>query len=186
MKIEVLAPQELSADQIAAWTRLQGDGPLATPFLSPRWVRTLAEAGGPDRKQARVAVLEEDGQTVGFLPARCARFTAMPPGAPLCDYQGLVAEPWLRLDPREIVAALGVARLDFDKLLANQAPFRGFMRGGSQSQVIDIRDGYAAYEADRKAAGTDILKDCAKKGRKLEREHGAPVFTACSTAEADF
>jgi CelD/BcsL family acetyltransferase involved in cellulose biosynthesis len=186
MKIEVLKPQELSAGHLATWARLQGEDALATPFLSPRWVQTLAEAGGPDRKQARIAVIEQDGETVGFLPARCSRFTAMPLGAPLCDYQGMVGEPWLRLDPREIVAALGVARLDFDKLLAHQAPFRGFIRGGGQSQVIDLRQGYAAYEADRKADGTDILKDCAKKARKLEREYGEPTFTACSTSEADF
>ena len=186
MKIEVLAPRDLSDAHIAAWTRLQGDGALATPFLSPHWVRALAEAGGPDRKQTRVAMLVEDGEMVGFLPARCARFTAMPPGAPLCDYQGLVAEPWLRIDPRDIVAALGVARLDFDKLLANQAPFRSYIRGGSSSQIIDVRGGYDAYEADRKAAGTDVLKDCAKKARKLEREHASPVFTARSTSEADF
>ena len=91
----------------------------------------------------------------------------------------------MRIDPREIVSALGVARLDFDKLLADQAPFRSFIRGGSSSQVVDLRDGYAAYEADRKAAGTDILKDCAKKHRKLEREHREAVFTACSPSEAD-
>jgi CelD/BcsL family acetyltransferase involved in cellulose biosynthesis len=185
MKIEVLAPKELSAEHRASWSRLQEAGALATPFLSPRWVDTLVEAGGPDRKQIKIAVVHDEGEPVGFLAARCARFTAMPAGAPLCDYQGMVSAPWLRLDAREIVSALGVARLDFDKLLANQAPFRSFMRGGASSQVIDLRQGYAAYEADRKAAGTDILKDCAKKARKLEREHAAPVFTAASACEAD-
>jgi CelD/BcsL family acetyltransferase involved in cellulose biosynthesis len=186
MKIDVLAPKELSSGEIAAWTRLQADGALSTPFLSPRWIETLARAEGPDRRHLKVAVLREGSETVGFLPARCARFTAMPAGAPLSDYQGLVAEPWVRLDPRELVQAFGVARLDFDKLLADQAPFRGFIRGRADSHVIDLREGYAAYEADRKAAGTDILKDCAKKHRKLEREHGAVVFTADSAATADF
>jgi len=185
MKIEVLAPQDLSEDDLATWTRLQGESALASPFLSHRWIETLSRAGGPDRKQMKIATLHDDGNIVGFLPARCARFTALPPGAPLCDYQGLIAEPWVRLDPRDIVAALGVARLDFDKLLADQVQFKNFIRGGSSSQVVDIRAGYAAYEADRKAAGTDILKDCAKKRRKLEREHGEAVFTACSASEAD-
>ena len=186
MKIEVLAPQELSAGDIAAWTGLQRDETLASPFLSPKWVQTLARAGGPDRKHLKIAKLVEDGETVGFLPARVARFTALPPGAPLCDYQGLIAERRLRVDPREIVSAFGVARYDFDKLLADQSPFRTFARGGGCSQVIDLRHGYAAYEADRRAAGTDILKDCAKKRRKLEREHGEVVFTAASTSQTDF
>jgi len=123
---------------------------------------------------------------VGFLPARVSRFTAMAPGAPLCDYQGLISERRLRIDPREIIAAFSVARLDFDKLLADQVSFRPYARGGSSSQVIDLREGYDAYAADRQAAGTDILKDCAKKRRKLEREHGDVVFTAASASRADF
>ncbi len=186
MKIEVLAPQDLSGRDVAAWTRLQGDGALASPFLSPKWVQTLDRTGGPDRKHLKIAKLVEDGEAVGFLPARVARFTALPPGAPLCDYQGLIAEREVRLDARELISAFGVARFDFDKLLADQAAFRNFARGGSCSQVIDLRRGYEAYEADRRAAGTDILKDCAKKRRKLEREHGEVVFTAGSTSQADF
>ena len=186
MKIEVLAPKDLSAGDIAAWTRLQDESDAASPFLSPKWVQTLSRAGGPDSKQLKIAKLVEDGETVGFLPARVARFTALPPGAPLCDYQGLVAERRVRFDARELVSAFGVARYDFDKLLTDQAAFRSFARGGSCSQVIDLREGYAAYEADRRAAGTDILKDCAKKRRKLEREHGDVGFTAASTSRADF
>jgi CelD/BcsL family acetyltransferase involved in cellulose biosynthesis len=185
MKIEVLSPHDLTDSDVAAWARLQGETALASPFLSHRWIETLDRSGGPDRKRIKIAVLYDDDRVVGFLPARCSRFTALAPGAPLCDYQGLIAEPWVRIDPREIVAALGVARLDFDKLLADQAPFRPFIRGGSSSQVVDLRHGYAAYEADRRVAGTDILKDCAKKHRKLEREHGEATFTACSTSEAD-
>jgi CelD/BcsL family acetyltransferase involved in cellulose biosynthesis len=186
VKIEVLAPQDLDDADVAAWTRLQGDEALGSPFLSPRWVQTLARCGGPDRTQLKIARLQEDGEVVGFMPARVARSTALPPGAPLCDYQGLIAERRLRLDPREVVHAFGVARFDFDKLLADQAMFRSFARGGSCSQVIDLRQGYNAYEADRRAAGTDILKDCAKKRRKLEREHGEVVFTAASASQGDF
>ena len=186
VKIEILAPQDLSSDDAAAWTRLQGEEALASPFLSPKWVQILSRCAGPDRKQLRIARLQQDGEAVGFMPARVARQTALPPGAPLCDYQGLIAEPRLRLDPREVIQAFGVARFDFDKLLADQAAFRAFARGGSCSQVIDLRDGYDAYEADRRAAGTDILKDCAKKRRKLEREHGEVIFTAGSRSQADF
>ena len=186
MRIEVLSPQELSAADVADWTRLQDEGSGASPFLSPKWVQTLARSGGPDRRRLKIAKLCEGGQAVGFLPARVSRFTAMPPGAPLCDYQGLIAARRTRLDPREIVSALGVARFDFDKLLADQTPFRPFFRGAASAQVIDLRAGYAAYEAGRREAGTDILKDCAKKHRKLEREHGDVVFAAASASQADF
>jgi CelD/BcsL family acetyltransferase involved in cellulose biosynthesis len=186
MKIEVLAPQDLSDGDIAAWTRLQADGALQSPFLSYKWVQTLARVSRPGRRRLKIARLLEDGETVGFLPASVSRLTALPAGAPLCDYQGLIAERRVRFDPRTLVSAFGVARFDFDKLLADQASFRSFARGGSSSQVIDLRAGYAAYEADRRAAGSDILKDCAKKQRKLEREHGPVTFTAGSASQADF
>jgi CelD/BcsL family acetyltransferase involved in cellulose biosynthesis len=186
MQIEVLAPLDLSADDAACWARLQDDRALISPFLSPRWAQSLARIKGPDRHQARVAVVRQDGESVGFLAARVSRFSAMAPGAPLCDYQGAVTDRRVRIDPRRLVAALKVARLDFDKLMADQSAFRPYMRGAAASQVIDLRAGHDAYAADRRNAGTDILKDCAKKRRKLEREHGTVVFTAASTAEADF
>jgi CelD/BcsL family acetyltransferase involved in cellulose biosynthesis len=55
----------------------------------------------------------------------------------------------------------------------------------AQSQVIDLRAGYDAYAASRRAAGTDILQDTAKKRRKLEREQGEAVFSV-SRDVADF
>src|SRR6202000_3149801 len=62
----------------------------------------------------------------------------------------------------------------------------GCARGPCVSHVIDLRQGYDAYAAERAAAGTDILRDCAKKRRKLEREAGEVVFTAESASQADF
>ena len=85
-----------------------------------------------------------------------------------------------------MIRALGTARFDFNHMLAEQDNFAPFMRGRGESQIIDISSGYEAYAAERKAGGHDILKDTAKKARKLEREHGAPVFTAVSASRDDF
>jgi CelD/BcsL family acetyltransferase involved in cellulose biosynthesis len=191
MPIELIAPQDLSPDDIAAWTRLQGEGALASPFLSPHWARALARTRGPDafapRTGARIAVLREGGEGKAFLAARVGRVTALPVGSPLCDYQGLVAAPGAAIVPRRIVEAFGVHRLDFTSLMMTDAPgLSGCARGAAASHVIDLRAGYDAYTADRAAAGTDILKDTAKKRRKMERELGESVFTAESTSLHDF
>jgi CelD/BcsL family acetyltransferase involved in cellulose biosynthesis len=186
MTIDLVPVQDLGADDIAAWTRLQGEGPLASPFLSPHWARAVARCGGPDADRAKVAVVREGGEARAFLPARVGRVTAMPIGAPLCDYQGLVAAGDIEIEPRKLVGALGVQRLDFSSLIIEAPAFGDCARGRAVSHVIDLRAGYDAYAAERQAAGTDILKDTAKKRRKLEREVGQVVFTAQSLSQYDY
>jgi CelD/BcsL family acetyltransferase involved in cellulose biosynthesis len=186
MKIDVVRPRDLTGEDIAAWVRLQGDGVLRSPFLTPYWVQAVERAGGPDATGARVAILRDAGAAVGFLPVRKGRFTALPLGAPLSDYQGLVAAADIAIDPRQLTNALGVQRIDFSSLLVEAPGLGGCARGQAVSHVMDLTGGYDAYGAGRAAAGTDILKDCAKKRRKLEREVGEVVFTAESASSADF
>jgi CelD/BcsL family acetyltransferase involved in cellulose biosynthesis len=187
MRIDVVAPLDLSASDMAAWSALQAADPaLASGYLGPHWPRACASVDGPDRQGARVLVVRDRERPVGFLPFRLSGRRARPVGAPMCDYQAMVTEPGVSLDPRELVRAAGAARLDFTHLLADQTPFAPFMRGRGLSQVIDISGGYEAYAAERRAGGHGILKDTAKKGRKLERDHGAAVFTALSASREDF
>jgi CelD/BcsL family acetyltransferase involved in cellulose biosynthesis len=188
MRIDVVAPLELSPADIAAWERMQAADPaLANPFLSPHWPRACAEVDGPDRKFGRVLVLRDAaGEPVGFTSARLSRGTARAVGAPMCDYQGVVSQPGVAVEPRALVRALGAARYDFTHFLADQAAFAPFMRGRTDSQIVDISRGYEAYAAEKRAGGHDILKDTAKKARKFEREVGEIVFTAQSDSTADF
>jgi len=186
MSIDLVPALELGADDIDAWTRLQARGPLSSPFLSPHWAQAVARAGGPDARLAKVAVIRDGAEPKAFFSARVGRVVAMPVGAPLCDYQGLVAAADTVIESRRLVAALGVQRLDFTALMLEAPGFRDGVRGQAASHVIDLTRGYDAYVADRRAAGTDILKDCSKKRRKLEREQGEVVFTAESASSRDF
>ncbi len=187
MQIDVLHPFELGEADIAAWTRLQ-DARLefGNPFLSPQWARALCRAGGPDATRARVAVVRrDDGQAMGFMPARVGRFTAMPMGSPMSDYQALVAGADVKVDPERLARAFGVQRLDLYNFLP-RPNFAPNLYAHSNSLIADLSDGYDAYAAGRRAAGTDVLKDAAKKRRKLERDHGEVRFTALSTDRAAF
>jgi CelD/BcsL family acetyltransferase involved in cellulose biosynthesis len=188
MRIDVVAPLDLGPEDLAAWARFQAADPaLSNPFLSAHWPRACAEVDGPDRRFGRVAVLRDTaGAPLGFLPARLSRGASRPMGAPMCDYQAVVSAPGLALDPRALVRAMGAARYDFTHFLADQAAFAPFMRGRWESQIVDISQGYEAYAAERRAGGHDILKDTAKKARKLERDHGETAFTALSDSSADF
>jgi CelD/BcsL family acetyltransferase involved in cellulose biosynthesis len=185
MEFTVVAPQEMTAADVSAWLGLQAASARTSPFLSPYWVQACAAVAGPDQACARVVILRDGGEAVGFFPVRLRGGTAGPVGAPMCDYQAVVGAPSLDIDLRRLLAALRVGRLDFASLLADQAAFGRGMRGVCASQVIDLSAGYDAYAAARRAAGTDILQDTAKKRRKLEREQGAAVFSVSRNA-ADF
>jgi CelD/BcsL family acetyltransferase involved in cellulose biosynthesis len=177
MEFTVVAPEVMTATDESAWLALQAASGRTSPFLSPFWVQACAAVAGPDQACARIVRLHEGGETVGFFPVRVRGGTAGPVGAPMCDYQGVIGAPDLDVDVRRLLGALRVGRLDFSSLLADQTAFGRGVRGVAQSQVIDLSDGYDAYAAARRAAGTDILQDTAKKRRKLEREQGAAVFS---------
>lgn len=186
MDIDVVRPQDLSPASLERWAELQaGDITLDSPFLSPRWAREVEGVQGKSARGVRVAVLKDGGREVGFFPARVGTYTAMPVGAPMCDYQGLVAEPGVLLDPMRLVQALSVHRLDFTHMIEGQAPFAGHARGRTLSHVVDVSGGYQAYEAERRAAGKSVLKDSDKKRRKVEREVGPARFQAFSQSCAD-
>jgi CelD/BcsL family acetyltransferase involved in cellulose biosynthesis len=187
LEIEVLRPQELSAARVARWAELQtSDIVLDSPFLSPGWSRAVERAQGSGAHDFRVAVVVDQGRDVAFLPLRTGAMTAMPVGAPMCDYQGVIAEAGLEIDPKALIRASGVQRYDFSCMLESQPAFAPYAKGRDLVHVIDLADGYAAYEAERRATGSSFLKDTDKKRRKVERDVGPVTFTAHSRSRADF
>jgi CelD/BcsL family acetyltransferase involved in cellulose biosynthesis len=185
VEIDIVRPQDLSPASLDRWAALQ-TGVLDSPFLSPQWTRAVDDAQRGGRRAIEVAVLKQDGREVGYFPARVGSVTAIPVGAPMCDYQALVAEPGVQVDPKALVQAFGVQRLDFTHMLEDQPSFAAHGRGRVLSHVVDVKGGYGAYEAERKAAGKSILKDSDKKRRKVEREVGEATFQAFSRSRTDF
>lgn len=191
MKIDVVPALDLHPAEVDRWSNLQvGQARLDSPFLSPRWTQAVARARGATGKKAsdiKVAILrDDDGQAIGFLPARVRADVGMPVGAPMCDYQALVSAPGVAVDPRQLLAALHVHRLDFCHMQADDETLSRHGRGRADSWIVEIPDGYATYEAQRRAAGCGVLKDIDKKRRKAEREVGPAAFTAMSTSRGDF
>ena len=189
MDIDVVRPSALAAEDLARWTALRAaDVRRDTPFVGPDWALAVerAQQGGDEARGVRVAVLREQGQAKAFLSVRVAGSVAMPAGAPMNDYQGLVAEPGFQINPKALLVALGVQRLDFAHLLEDQNVFAPHVRGTATSYRIETPDGFAAYAEQRRAAGSGVLKDIDKRRRKIEREVGPVTFTAYSRSSAAF
>jgi len=188
LKIDVVNALDLSCADSDRWTALQALQPrLDSPFLSPRWAQAVARAQGVAGHEVKVAIARgPDGRGEAFLAVRVRGGVAMPAGAPMSDYQALVAAPGFGIEPRRLLTALGVSRLDFCHLLADDEALARHGRGQAVSWIVDQSAGYAAYEAERRAAGVGVLKDIDKKRRKAERELGPSTFTALSDDRAAF
>lgn len=187
MQIDLVHPDALTPAQLDLWSAWQATDPaLDTAFLAPQWARAVEHAHRGAASHLRVAVMHDAGEPQGFLALKLGAVTALPAGAPMSDYQGLVMRPGAVITPRQLVEAAGLHRLDFTHWIAEQAAFAPHMRGVCRSHIIDVSGGYAAYEAERRAAGTGVLKDIDKKRRKVERELGEVRFTPVSRSTSDF
>jgi CelD/BcsL family acetyltransferase involved in cellulose biosynthesis len=175
--IDVVLPSALSPADIARWSALQARQPAwDSPFLSPGWALAV-ERSQPPGGRIRVVTLGRGAQAGGFMAVRIAGALAMPAGAPMNDYQALVADDAAEIAPRRLIDALGVQRLDFTHLLSETSPFAAHTRGCAQTYVVDVSDGYESYARERRAAGSGIIKDLDKRRRKAEREVGQVRFT---------
>ncbi len=186
MEIDVMRPQFMPAEMVEHWRTLQAASPgLGSPFLSPHWPRAIERAQQGADRGLRVAVLHEGGRPRGYLAVRGEGGAAMAPGAPLCAYQGLVAEPGISLDPRRLVRSLNIGCLDFGHMLETMEAFTPYARGRSDNLAVELTQGYDAYVANLDEAGAAILREQEETRGRAEAEAGGVTFTPWSRVSAD-
>lgn len=174
MNVHVVAPGELSDVERRRWLAFHRSNPhLASPYFHPEF----AQAVGEVRPDARVAVLEQDGEIAAFFPFQISRLgVGRPLGGGLSDYQGVIASQHARFDARELLTQAGLAIWEFDHLLAGQKPFKPFHRKQAISPILDLSAGFEAYLRGRREAGAERITQIQRKLRKLEREVGKVEF----------
>lgn len=174
MRISVIRPDELGASDLETWRSFQSTGATAHPFLAPEFVQAV----GRVRSRARVAVLEEDGRSVGFFPfERGAWGYGTPPAPGLTDAHGLVHAPDVEWDPQQLLRACGLSVWEFDHLVDGQKPFERYQSLRVPSPVMDLTGGYAAFRAHVRAKSKSFLSELERKGRALGRDVGPVTFT---------
>ncbi len=173
MEICVVSGAELSADQLAHWSRLQrADPALRSPFFRPEYTQAVAGV----RDGVEVAVLVEAGETLGFFPfQRDHRDSAGPVGAMLCDFQGVVARPGVQIDARHLLEACRLKAWHFNNLVASQPTFQAYHGVVADSLYIDLSQGFDAYDAQQRQKGSQTIRKTMQKARKAARELGGPV-----------
>lgn len=174
MKITTVRPDELGPDEIACWHGFQRAVPgLDNPFLSPEF----AVAVGDESPAARVGVLSDGGEVVGFFPFERRRLgVGVPIGAHVNDCQGLVHAPGVDWDPGAVLRACGLAVWEFDHLVDAQAPFAPYLAERRPAPIIDLTDGFAAWEALLRGRSSRFTRDLPRRARMLARDVGEVRF----------
>ena len=159
------------------------DGLSGEPFLCPEFAvsRRYLPLWRPRRRARRRA-----GTTIGFFPYERRKFgIGVPIGAGLNDCQGLIHATGAEWDSRELLRACKIAIWQFDNLVEGQLPFDRYKVAVAPSPVIDLTDGFAAYQEKLRVKSPQFSKDLARKARKLERETGELSFTVDSRDVAE-
>lgn len=173
MKISVVRATELGADELAQWRAMQDAEPgLRSPFLSPEFTLAVSRV----RPTARVAVLQDGTQIVGFFPYEVRRrVVGVPIGFGISDCQGLVHVKGLDWDPLALLRSCGLPVWEFDHLMADQAPFAAYHTERAGSPIMDLSAGYEEYVAGQMRAG-DVIRQTNRKQRGMVRDLGAERF----------
>ncbi|MEO3813079.1 GNAT family N-acetyltransferase [Sphaerisporangium sp. B11E5] len=181
MRISVVHPRELGASETERWRLLQNADPaLDSPFLSPEFTVET----GRVREQARVAVLYDGPDIVGFFPfERHPLGIGRPVAAGLTDAQGMVHAKDIEVDPYALMKACGLGVFEFDHLIAGQ-PLVPARHSRHPSPVIDLSDGYEAYVEVLKQVSGKTYKSTAYKSRKLQRDFGELRHDYATTDES--
>ena len=174
MKVSVIHPREVDHELVGTWRQLLSVSALPeSGFLTPEF----AIAVGHHRPDARIAVIENAGQTVGFFPyqSRPGGFArALAFG--ISDFQAIVASPHHDIDFIELLKACGLLRWRFDHLLS-RAPLRAGERTESHvSPLIDLRSGFEQYVEKQSKISSGFKRAQRKHDRFSQAHDGAWSF----------
>lgn len=170
MRTQVVSIKDISADLAAQWNAWAcPDGTLLSPYFRFEFAETIAAV----RPDARVAIFEDGSDVVGFFPHHLPNGgIARPIGAPMSDYQGVIAGDYSRFTPGGIVEATGASALVYDNWYCPRGGFGDGRREREGSVIADLSGGADAYFAERKSAFKDHFKKSARRQRAAERDFG--------------
>ncbi|REK18887.1 MAG: GNAT family N-acetyltransferase [Planctomycetota bacterium] len=172
-QVRTVGYDRLTPDEIAAWSDMQRGNPsLGSPYFRPEFTQAVADVRG----DVEVAVLEQDGAVVGFLPfQRGRRNVGRPVAGLLSDFHGVIAVEGFVCSPVELVRGCGLSAWHFDDLLSEQTAFAPHAWRSFDSPYIDLPRGIDAY-IEEQPNGRRIMSEYRQKKRKLAREVGEVRF----------
>ena len=175
LQADILRPDALSGDDLAAWRGWTKATPaFGSPLLGPAFARLV----GAVRPDAFVAVFRDGTRPVGVLAHhRRPGGLARPIGAPWSDRHALLTAPGERLDWREALRAAGLSAYRFTALLDPHGVFAGAGVDDEEAAYAIASDGGApaggaGYWERLRAGSPKRFKNIRRLEHKLDREEG--------------
>jgi CelD/BcsL family acetyltransferase involved in cellulose biosynthesis len=180
-RVTVVRAGALTPQHLNAWLQIQRANPLFdSPFFRPEFVQQVARF----RDDVEVAVLECDGQAIGFFAFhRLRRNVARPVGMSMSDFHGVVMASDATFDPRQLLRSCRLRAWHFDHVLAAQRELATHAWFAADSPYMDLSEGFEHYEQERRRAGSDTIREVLRKMRKIEREVGPLRLVPFTTDE---
>lgn len=175
MRGHLLDPSDLDADLLALWKRFCDGNPLYhSPFYRPQFTQAVALA----RPDARVAVLEERGDVVGFFPFHLTRSgTGKPIGGHINDYHGPILAPGVEPSAQALLQVGGISAYDYNHLPAAFTALTAGAHTFSISPQMDLSDGFDAYLARKGSQWWGkVRREVRRRKRKAEDAFGPVRF----------
>jgi CelD/BcsL family acetyltransferase involved in cellulose biosynthesis len=170
MNIRVILAEQLTPEQVAAWSDIQRAEPaLDSPYFRPEFTQAVAAV----RRDVEIGLLEEDGRPVGFFPfQRGPRNIAQPVGGRMSDFQGVVVRRSVAWNPQQLLRGCRLRAWHCDHLVAAQEPFRPYHWKVASSPYLDLSQGWAGYRAEQETRHKESFRQAIRKMRFAEGEAG--------------
>lgn len=172
--IQLKRAAELTTADWSLWLDLaERTGVYESPYFRPEFTQTVATV----RRDVEIAVLTQDGQTVGFFPFQRGKLNlGKPIGGKLSDYHGPLIRQGAQLDPLPLLASCKLASWDFDHFVCASRAFDPYLTVRDRSPQMELCEGFEVYARRRREAGTETVHRQGQKTRKLAREVGPLQF----------
>ena len=173
-------PQELSQKERELWAQFRASNPaLYSPYFHLDYTDLVASL----RDDVQVVVVYGGDDALAFLPFQ-GRRVARPVGAPMTDYHGFIKAPETQILTANILQQAGIGAYHFSALVGKHEDISPQVY--TVSAAIDVSVGAKAWREAQDASYTRHLKNCQKKARRSEREHGLVTLDSLSRNRETF
>ncbi|MBK3632835.1 GNAT family N-acetyltransferase [Streptomyces sp. MBT97] len=169
-RIDVVHAGDLTPKDLGLWNDLRRATATANPFMSAEFTQAI----GRVRRDARVAVLRRNRQPVGYFPYQRGRWGhGRALGLGVSDCQGAVLPPdGVHLDAHHLMRACALNAWEFNHLESSQDLFLPYATGQFASPVVDLAQGFEAYETHLRSRSRSFLKSTRAQERRMTRHLG--------------
>ncbi|MEM9599925.1 MAG: GNAT family N-acetyltransferase [Pseudomonadota bacterium] len=163
MQIETQPMVDLSAGDRQAWLAIRASHPdLESPYHHPDYHQLVDQHQGG----VKLTLARRDGELIAILPWQGGRF-ARPSGAPLSDYQAVIASPGVSADVADILQGQTVGAFHFSAMPTSDTD----RAMATARMVISSAD---SWRNDRDSSYRRHLKSTRRRTRKAAEEVGSP------------